>query len=115
MLRGETYDPNIRDYSQIKKQLIPYSYTWKILSEDNKVLRSWPLAFFQNRNFVYRTDVRLPLEEFSRSVLEIYFEDIDGDGMREDVTFVVDMSEFDWSPSHGPVYQSGKVKLKVDE
>lgn len=108
VLRGEIYDRNATDYRQIRKQLIPYSYTWKVMSESNTVVRSWPCAFFQNRDFVYGTEIRLPLDEFPRSVLEIYFEDIDGDGQREDVTFVVDMSEFDWSPTTGVVYQSEK-------
>lgn len=94
---------------QLSKQLIPYSYTWIVRGRDGKVERRWLAYFPKNRDGTFHTILTLPQEELTRSQLEIYFEDIDGDGQREDVKFVVGLSDFDWTPSTQQVVQ-GTVK-----
>jgi hypothetical protein len=110
ILRGEPYNPSRTDYDQMRRQLIPYSYTWKVMSLTNTVERSWLAYFRKNRDFQYLTVITLPTSEFQRSVLELYFEDLDGDGKRDDVTFAIDMSGFNWSPSVELVHQSTATK-----
>lgn len=91
--------------SQMEKQLIPYSYTWSTSAGDGTVTRKWLAGFIRNRDGVYHTIVKLPSDELKRSSLSLYFEDIDGDGLRDDITFNINMSDFDWRPSEGRVVQ----------
>ena len=91
--------------SQMEKQLIPYSYTWSTSASDGTVTRKWLAGFIRNRDGVYHTIVKLPSDELKRSSLSLYFEDIDGDGLRDDITFTIDMSDFDWRTSEGRVVQ----------
>jgi hypothetical protein len=74
-------------------QLRPYHYNWTVLDDKGKPVRSWLAYFLRNRDGNYHTVVTLPREEWNRSVLEVYFEDIDGDGEREDVTFKLMVGE----------------------
>lgn len=52
------------------------------------------------------TRLTLPVDELKRSRLIIYFEDINGDGIREDVKYIIDMSDYNWEPTTEVVYQS---------
>ncbi len=72
-----------------ENQLHPYLYRWKVLDAKGKESRGWLAFFLRNRDGTYHTIVNLPPDEWRRSVLEVYFEDVDGDGVREDVTFRV--------------------------
>jgi hypothetical protein len=77
-----------------KGQIIAYSYRWHLLDEEGKSEKWWLAHFYENRDGTYNTIVRLPKEDLSRSMLEVYFEDIDGDGKREDVTFLIKVPDF---------------------
>lgn len=106
ILRGEPLTDREEDNVRLlEKQLIPYSYTWKVSGSDGRVLRQWLCHFLQNRDLSYHTLIQLPEAELSRSQLEIYFEDLDGDGKRDDITFTIDLSKFDWTPTSGIVTQ----------
>ena len=74
-------------------QLQPYSYTWKVLNTRGEEARSWLATFVENRDGTYHTIVKLPPDEWNRSILDVYFEDVDGDGVREDVTYRVLVGE----------------------
>lgn len=69
--------------------LQPYWYRWVVVDADGKVERSWLAYFMRNRDGTYHTIVKLSDDEWKRSRLEIYFEDVDDDGVREDVTYVL--------------------------
>jgi len=77
-----------------KGQILAYFYRWHLLDEEGKSEKSWLAHFYENRDGTYNTIVRLPKEDLSRSLLEVYFEDIDGDGKREDVTFLIKVPDF---------------------
>jgi hypothetical protein len=47
----------------------------------------------------------MPSDELKRSSLSLYFEDINGDGLRDDITFIIDMSDFDWRTSEWRIVQ----------
>jgi len=70
-----------------RDQLRPYHYKWLVLDESGKVTRSWLAYFLRNRDGTYHTVVSLPPDEWRASVLDVYFEDVNGDGVREDVTY----------------------------
>jgi hypothetical protein len=72
-----------------KDQLQPYHYKWIVLGEDGQPIRSWLAYFLRNRDGTYHTVIRMPGEEWAASRLEIYFEDVNADGSREDVTYVL--------------------------
>lgn len=82
--------------------LRPYWYRWVVLDERGAIERSWLAHFQQNRDGVYHTIVDLPEMDWQRSRLEIYFEDVNGDGVREDVTFDLDL----------PAVLAGEVQLR---
>ena len=78
-------------------QVLPYSYKWQLRNQEGKPTHEWLAHFIQNRDLTYHTIVRLPLEDLRRSHLLLYFEDLDSDGRRDDVTFDVDMTALDWN------------------
>lgn len=69
--------------------LQPYWYKWVVVNADGKVERSWLAYFMRNRDGTYHTIVKLRDDEWKRSRLEIYFEDVNDDGAREDVAYVL--------------------------
>jgi hypothetical protein len=83
-------------------QTTPYTTYWQIRDDDGSVKRQWEPHF---RNITrsrpgddYLTTIySLPESDLKQSHLLLYFEDIDGDGKRDDVTFDLDMTGFDWS------------------
>ena len=74
-------------------QLQPYYYKWLVLDDKGKVVRSWLAYFIKNRDYSYHTTIRQPPEDWDNSVLEVYFEDVNGDGVREDVTYKLRVGE----------------------
>ena len=95
-------------YTGIKRklpgQVKPYMALWQIRDSDGVVQRQWE-PHFRNRTRSrpgddYLTTIfSLPEAELKQSHLLLYFEDIDGDGKSDDVTFDLDMTDFDWSPT----------------
>lgn len=85
-------------------QVTPYMTYWQIRDDDGSVKRQWE-PHFRNRTRSrpgddYLTTIySLPEPDLKQSHLLLYFEDIDGDGKRDDVTFDLDMTGFDWSPT----------------
>ena len=75
--RGEPVAPN--------DQLRPHYYKWTILDDKGKIIRSWLAYFLKNRDGNYHTVVSLPPDEWDRSVLEVYFQDVDDDRELRDV------------------------------
>ena len=67
--------------------LQPYSYRWVILDAGGHVERSWLAHFLRNGDGQFHTVVKLSDDEWQRSRLDLYFEDVNGDGAREDVTY----------------------------
>ena len=106
VLHGTAYNPEDKTWVQEQAQVIPYSYTWQVLDKDGMIEREWLAYFLENRDMTRHTCVTLPIDELKRSGLVLYFEDIDGDGAREDAKFIVDMSAFNWEPTVETVYQS---------
>ena len=74
--------------------LKPYFYRWVILDSKGAVERAWLAEFIKNRDGLRHTIVKLTDEDWRRSRLEIYFEDVDGDGEREDVTYELNVPNF---------------------
>jgi hypothetical protein len=64
-----------------------YHYRWIVLDESGKELRTWLAYFLKNRDSTYHTVVKQPHDDWEKSVLEVYFEDVNADGAREDVTY----------------------------
>ena len=90
-------DNSLYNRIQIKKQIIPYWYKWQLRGKDNKVTHEWLAYFMKDRDSTYHTIVTLPVEGLQRSYLAILMKDVDGDGIREDITFELDMTDYDWS------------------
>ncbi len=97
--------PSTRHTGTKKKQpgqVKPYMALWQIRNADGSVQRQWEPSFRNRTRSApgdeYMTTIfALHESELKRSHLLLYFEDVDGDGTRDDVTFDVDMSNFDWS------------------
>jgi len=104
--RGYPISPSMLESpTELRKQLIPSSYTWQVLGENGKIEREWLSQFMRNRDETYHTVVKLPEDDLRRSQLVIYFEDVDSNGERDDFRFVVDLSEFDWKSSTRWIFQ----------
>lgn len=102
--RGREIDYAEQTYR--RSQIVPDYYKWQIRNVQGKVSREWLAFFVKNRDLTHHTLVRLPMEDLRRSYLLLYFEDVDGDGAREDVTYEIDMTEYDWEEA---VRSLGKV------
>jgi hypothetical protein len=76
------------------KQITPYWYRWVIKDAQGQVERTWLAYFIQNRDHLYHTVVTQPEQDWRNSFLEIYFEDVNNDGVREDVTFEIAVGDF---------------------
>ena len=89
-------------------QILPYMCYWQVRVGQSQVLRQWE-PHFENRtrsgpgDTFYTTIFSLPPKELRQSHLLVYFEDVDGDGKREDVLFDLDMRDYDWRPTAGLV------------
>ena len=70
-------------------QVLPYSYRWVVRDPNGDQRRAWLAHFIEGRDGLYHTIVSQPGEEWSASHLEIYFEDVNGDGVDEDVIYEV--------------------------
>jgi hypothetical protein len=90
-------DSNFFPDEVLSNQVVPHLCTWQVRGEDSKrIIRQWWPRFILNGDDTYHTYVTLPEEELKHSFLEVYFEDIDGDGKREDWDFILDMRNWDW-------------------
>lgn len=88
--RGHTIP--IRDKEPLSSGgLNPYWYRWVILDDKGKVQRAWLAHFLRNRDGMYHTVVTLSDDEWRHSHLELFFEDVDGDGEREDATYILNV------------------------
>ncbi len=84
------------DQSQGNRQIRPDSYTWYVEGYGGGIAHEW-LAHFVDSYGIYHTTVKLPREAFSRSWLQVYFDNLDNVGGYERIAFQLDMSEYDWS------------------
>lgn len=100
VLNGESVDSigqGLQD--QLRRQIKPHLYKW------HQGRKWWLAGFLQNRDETYHTIVSMPLPDLKKSELSLLIEDVDGDGKREDVTIVIDLSSLDWTPSRNWVIQ----------
>jgi hypothetical protein len=86
-------------------QLQPYWYKWTILDDKGKTIRSWLAHFLKNRDGNYHTVVDLPPDEWNRSILEVYFEDVDGDEVPEHVTFKLMVGDILRTQKQFPIFR----------
>ena len=101
VLHGEpigTADEKLQE--QLKHQILPHLYKWKQLR------RSWLAGFLKNKDGTYHTIVGMPVEEIKGSTLSLYIVDANKDGVRDDLTIEIDLSDMDWSPTRSWVRQS---------
>jgi hypothetical protein len=75
-------------------QIKPYHYRWTIKNTQGQVERAWLAYFIKNRDGTYHTIITQPEQDWKNSVLEIYFEDVNNDGVREDVTYEIVVGDF---------------------
>jgi len=75
-------------------QLKPYWYRWVIKNAQGQVERAWLAYFIKGRGGLYHTIVTQPEQDWHNSFLEIFFEDINNDGVREDVTYEIAVGDF---------------------
>ncbi len=76
------------------EQVFPYWYRWVVRGTNGDLHRAWLAYFIRGRDGLYHTIVSQPPDEWPESYLEIYFEDINNDGVDEDVTFEVPLVQF---------------------
>jgi hypothetical protein len=88
---------------QLRRQVKPHLYKWHIGS------KWWLAGFLQNRDGTFHTIVSMPLLDLNQSELSLLIEDVDGDGSREDLTIIIDLSGLDWSPSRNWVNQGAST------
>jgi len=86
-------------------QVLPYTCEWQLRGKGDVVTHGWLCGFIKNLDGTHHTMVDLPQSDLRRSWLKMSFEDVDGDGVREDWTFFVDMTAFDWAKSTNWVAQ----------
>lgn len=89
--------------AQLRRQVRPHLYKWHL---GNKW---WLAGFLQNRDGTFHTIVSMSQIDLEQSKLSLLIEDVDSDGNREDVTIVIDLAGFDWSPSRTWVNQSAST------
>jgi hypothetical protein len=87
------YDNGIVDYASIN-QIKPYWYRWVIKDEQGQVQRTWLAYFIKGRDGLYHTIISQPEQDWHNSFLEIFFEDINNDHVREDVTYEIVVGDF---------------------
>jgi hypothetical protein len=87
------YDNGIVDYASIN-QIKPYWYHWVIKDEQGQVQRAWLAYFIKGRDGLYHTIISQPEKDWHNSFLEIFFEDINNDHVREDVTYKIVVGDF---------------------
>jgi hypothetical protein len=95
-----------------KAQVRPDFYVWKVFDENRKLERLWRAHFYPDGQGYYWTAVSLPFSDYARSKLYLYFTDFEDDGKQDNVEFVIDMSEFDWSPTGSQRRQARDVTLE---
>lgn len=91
---------------ELQSQVLPDRYIWTIIGNNGSVIRQWLANFIKNRDGTYHTIVFLSEEELRSSRLELLIEDVDGDGNREDIRLILDMSDYDWRITTREVWQS---------
>jgi hypothetical protein len=75
-------------------QVVPYWYKWSVFDNNGQLVRSWLAYFLENRDGTYHTVISQSEADWQHSTLEVYFADINGDGVDEDVTYTIRMKEF---------------------
>ena len=75
-------------------QVLPYWYRWVVRDPNGAQRRAWLAHFIEGRDGLYHTIVSQPEEEWSASHLEIYFEDVNDDGVDEDVIYEVPIAPY---------------------
>jgi hypothetical protein len=81
-------------YPSPSAQILPYWYRWVVRDPNGGQQRAWLAHFIERRDGLYHTIVTQPEEEWFSSHLEIYFEDVNGDGVDEDVIYEVPIAPF---------------------
>ncbi len=87
------YEDGGIDLSAIS-QIKPYWYRWTIKDSEGQIEKAWLAYFIKSRDGTYHTIITQSEEDWKNSVLEIYFEDVNNDGTREDVTYEVIVGDF---------------------
>lgn len=75
-------------------QITPYWYRWEIKNAQGQVERAWLAYFMKGRDGLYHTIITQPEQDWHNSFLEIFFEDVNNDGVREDVTYEIAVGDF---------------------
>ncbi|HLE03890.1 MAG TPA: hypothetical protein VI729_04665 [Anaerolineales bacterium] len=81
-------------YPSPSAQVLPYWYRWVVRDPNGAQRRAWLAHFIEGRDGLYHTIVSQPEEEWSASHLEIYFEDVNDDGVDEDVIYEVPIAPY---------------------
>ena len=75
-------------------QITPYWYRWVIKDSQGQVERAWLAYFIKGRDGLYHTIVTQSEQDWRNSFLEIFIEDVNNDGVREDVTYEIAVGDF---------------------
>jgi hypothetical protein len=75
-------------------QVLPSLYRWVVRGTNGNLERAWFSGFIRGRDGLYHTVVTQSQDEWLASYLEIFFEDVNDDGAREDVTYEVPLAQF---------------------
>jgi hypothetical protein len=95
-------------------QIRPYMVSWQIRDDSGGVIREWE-PHFENRtrglpgDDYLTTIFSLSDAELRYSRLVVYFEDVNGDGIREDAVYYLDMTAFDWSTGSNGLFGSKQI------
>ena len=87
------YENGIVDYASIN-QITPYWYRWVIKNAEGQIDRAWLAYFMKGRDGLYHTIITQSEQDWHNSFLEIFFEDVNNDGVREDVTYEIVVGDF---------------------
>jgi len=82
-----------------RTQIVPDRCKWYFRSGEKVGHSFFTVGFTANRDGLFYTDFRFSSEELRTSKIELYIKDLDNDGIREDLTIILPMADYDWSPT----------------
>lgn len=112
--KGKYYELHLRFFSQVgspmilekNKSLVEYSgnpnktptptlAVWEVEDSQKRVKTKYWISLVKNRGIELHNEMLFEsLQDIENSYLTVYYEDLDGDGKRDDLAFVFKISEF---------------------
>jgi len=95
-------------------QVRPYWYRWQLRDSSGNVTHERLAQFLENRDGTYHTVIKLPAEDLKRSFLQLYFEYADSDPNRDDVTYELDLRDYDWATESSNWVDQAVDAIRID-